>query len=210
MSFRSVFVAVVIAFALILAAFLINRARPRVETEQPNAALVRATGKCAECHARTQYSVVHEYEMSMHARKGVNCLECHQPAAGQKSMAHHGFTITTQVTPGNCRSCHENIYQQFLHSRHAAPAWAAVYGEKGLTPEQVNFSEQYQPGGVNRAPNPVGVLETGTTGTPSTTPTTSETWAAFRAKAIRCTSLRCSWASDDSTITSPSALRWAS
>ena len=31
MSFRSVFIAVVIAFALILGAFLINRARPRVE-----------------------------------------------------------------------------------------------------------------------------------------------------------------------------------
>ncbi len=74
MSFRSVFIAVVIAFALILGAFLINRARPRVETEQPTAALVRATGKCAECHLRTQYSVVHEYEMSMHAQRGVNCL----------------------------------------------------------------------------------------------------------------------------------------
>ena len=83
MSFRPVFLAVVIAFALILAAFLLNRARPRVETDQPSADLVRATGKCAECHARTQYSVVHEYEMSAHARKGVNCLDCHQPATGQ-------------------------------------------------------------------------------------------------------------------------------
>ena len=69
MSFRSVFVAVVIAFALILAAFLINRARPKFETEQPSADLVRATGKCAECHARTQYSVVHEYEMSTARQK---------------------------------------------------------------------------------------------------------------------------------------------
>ena len=32
MSFRSVFLAVVIAFALILAGFLVNRARPKVET----------------------------------------------------------------------------------------------------------------------------------------------------------------------------------
>ena len=53
MSFRSVFLAVVVAFALILAAFLINRARPKSETEQPTADFVRATGKCAECHART-------------------------------------------------------------------------------------------------------------------------------------------------------------
>jgi hypothetical protein len=64
MSFRSAFLAVVIAFALILSGFHINRQRPSVETAQPTAGFVRASGKCAECHARLQYSVVHEYEMS--------------------------------------------------------------------------------------------------------------------------------------------------
>jgi len=161
MSFRPVFIAVTIAFALILAAFLINRARPRVETEQATGALVRATGKCAECHARTQYSVVHEYELSLHAAKGVNCLECHQPAANQERKDHHGFVIAAKLTAGNCRSCHEAIYQQFLHSRHAAPAWAAIYGEKGLTPEQVNLSEMYQPGGTRRPPHPFVQAEGG-------------------------------------------------
>src|SRR5215470_178255 len=101
MSFRSVFIAVVIAFALIVSAFLINRARPKVETEQPSAELVRATGQCAECHSRMQYSVVHQYEMSLHARKGVNCLDCHQPAAGQGKKEHHGFVISTALTAGN-------------------------------------------------------------------------------------------------------------
>jgi hydroxylamine dehydrogenase len=162
MSFRSVFIAVVIAFALILGAFLINRARPRVETEQPGTEFVRASGKCAECHARLQYSVVHEYEMSQHAQKGVNCLECHQPAPGQDKKDHHGFVIASvRLTAGNCRGCHEQIYQQFLHSRHAAPSWAAIYGEKGLTPEQVNFSETYQPGGTRRPPHPFVVSEGG-------------------------------------------------
>ena len=159
MSFRSVFIAVVLAFALIVAAFLLNRARPKVETQQPTADLVRATGKCAECHARTQYSVVHEYEMSMHARKGVNCLDCHQPAAEQEKRDHHGFVISSKLTAGNCRGCHESIYQQFLRSRHAAPSWAAVHGEQGLTPEQVNFSETYQPGGTRRPANPLAQLE---------------------------------------------------
>jgi hydroxylamine dehydrogenase len=159
MSFRSVFVAVIIAFALILAAFLVNRARPKAETAQPNAVFVRATGKCAECHSRTQYSVVHEYEMSKHAAKGVTCLDCHQTAAGQEKKDHHGFAISAKLTAGNCRSCHEAIYQQFLHSRHAGPSWAAVYGERSLTPEQVNFSEQFQPGGTRRPPNPIAQLE---------------------------------------------------
>ena len=161
MQFRSVFVAVVIAFALILGAFLINRDRPAVETAQPAPEFVRATGKCAECHSETQYSVVHEYEMSMHARKGVNCLDCHQPTQGQQKQDHHGFVISAKLTPGNCRSCHENIYQQFLHSRHAAPSWAAIYGEKGLSPEQVNFSETYQPGGTRRPAHPFVQLEGG-------------------------------------------------
>ncbi len=159
MMFRSVFIAVVIATALIVSAFLINRARPQVETEQPSAALVRASGKCAECHVRQQYSVVHEYEMSVHAQKGVNCLDCHQPADRQEKQDHHGFVISTRLTAGNCRSCHEPIYQEFLRSRHAAPSWAAVYGEAGLSPEQVNFSEQYQPGGTRRPAHPLVAIE---------------------------------------------------
>jgi PEP-utilising enzyme, PEP-binding domain len=44
MPFRPVFIAIVIAFARILGAFLIQRARPRVELDQPNANFVRATG----------------------------------------------------------------------------------------------------------------------------------------------------------------------
>jgi hydroxylamine dehydrogenase len=159
MRFRSVFIAVSIAFALVLAAFLVNHARPQVETEQPSAQFVRASGKCAECHARTQYSIVHEYEMSKHAQKGINCLDCHQPAPGQKGKEHNGFTIVSTLTAGNCRRCHEDIYQQFLHSRHAAVAWAAVRGDKDFTPEQINFAETYQPGGVKRPPHPFNTLE---------------------------------------------------
>src|ERR1051326_835526 len=161
MSFRPVFIAVVISFGLIVAAFLMNRARPRVETAQPTADFVRASGKCAECHLQQQYSVVHEYEMSMHAQKGINCLDCHQPADGQQKKDHHGFVVSTTLTAGNCRSCHESIYQEFLRSRHAAPSWAAVYGQQGLRPEQVEFSETYQPGGTRRPPHPLTTIEGG-------------------------------------------------
>jgi len=159
MSFRSVFIAIMIGFALIVAAFMINRRRPKIETDQPNASLVRATGKCAECHLRKQYSVVHEYEMSRHGEKGVTCLDCHQPAPNQKGKDHNGFTITAQMTSGNCRSCHEGEYQEFQRSRHAAVSWAAVYGAEGLSAEQVSFAEKYQPGYANRPPHPFVKLE---------------------------------------------------
>jgi formate-dependent nitrite reductase cytochrome c552 subunit len=67
-----------------------------------------------------QYTVVHEYEMSKHAQKGVNCLDCHQPVAGQEKEDHHDFVIAKgHLTAANCRGCHEQIYQQFLRSRIA-------------------------------------------------------------------------------------------
>lgn len=159
MSFRSVFVALVIGFGLVLGGYLVNRQRPTFDTDRPTMALVRASGKCAECHTRQQHAIVHEYEMSMHAEKGVNCLDCHQPAVNQEKSEHHGFTISKVVTAANCRSCHETIYQQFLRSRHAAPSWAAVYGEEGLTAEQVSFSEKYHPGACKRGANPLVSLE---------------------------------------------------
>ena len=161
MSFRSVFIALVIGFSLVLAALLINAQRPQAEVNQPNVSLVRATGKCAECHSRTQHSVVHEYEMSAHAAKNVTCLDCHQPATGQEKADHHSFVISKTVTAANCRSCHESIYQQFLRSRHAAPSWAAVYGEKGLSVEQVSFSEKFHPGASKRAANALVDIEGG-------------------------------------------------
>ncbi len=161
MTFRSVFVAVVIGFALIIGAFLINSKRPSIETEKPNAAFIRASGKCAECHYQQQYSVVHEYDMSAHARKGINCLECHAPAENQQKRDHHGFVIAARMTAGNCRSCHESIYQEFLRSRHAAVSWTAIYGEKGLSPQQAAFAQQYHPGYVKRPPHPFLALEGG-------------------------------------------------
>ncbi len=161
MPFRNVFIALVIAFALIVGAFLVHRARPRTEVDQPNAAFVKATGKCAECHSRQQYSIVHEYEMSKHATVGVNCLDCHQPQQGQEKdkLDHNGFVITAHLTPANCKACHDQIYQEFVRSRHAAPSWAAVFGAEGLTAEQAEFSEKLHPGYVKRPANALAKLE---------------------------------------------------
>jgi hydroxylamine dehydrogenase len=161
MNFRTVFIAIVIATGLIVSAYLVNSKRPRVVVEQPNAAFIRASGKCAECHRNLQYSIVHEFEIGAHAKKAVVCLDCHQVAQGQTGTNHYNFVINSKVTPANCRSCHETIYQQFLHSRHAAASWAAVAGDQDFTPEQVAFAEQYQPGGVKRPPHPLTMLEGG-------------------------------------------------
>lgn len=161
MSFRSVFIALVIGFGLMFAGLVVNRQRPAVDIQEPTAALVRASGKCAECHTQQHFAVVHEYELSAHAAKGINCLECHQPAKNQDKADHHGFVIAKQVTSANCRGCHEAEYQQFVRSRHGAPSWAAVYGEAGLPAEHVAFSEQFHPGSCKRPPNSLVSLEGG-------------------------------------------------
>ena len=159
MSFRGVFIAIVVGTALLIASLVLNSYRPKMITQQPTAALVRASCKCAACHSNLQYSVVHEYELSRHAQQKINCLDCHQPAEGQEHQEHHSLVIARHLTAANCRSCHERIYQQFLRSRHAAPAWAAVYGEKDFKAEQVAFGEKFHPGAIKRPQNPLVDLE---------------------------------------------------
>jgi hydroxylamine dehydrogenase len=159
MAFRSVFFAVFLGTALILAAWLLHSRRPAVEVAQPTAAMVAATGKCATCHLQETSAVVHEFERSAHAREGVNCLDCHRPGPGQEAVEHRGFTISEQVTAGSCAACHQTEYDQFLRSRHAAPAFAAVRGAEPFTEEQVAFAERFHPGAVQRPPNALAVQE---------------------------------------------------
>lgn len=159
MSFRGIFLAVLLSTALIAAALLINARRPAVETAQPTASLVKASGKCAECHRNETEAMVVEYESSRHATQGVNCLDCHRPVENQEGVEHRGFTIAKTLTAANCAQCHQREYEQFLRSRHAAPAYAAVVGPAPFTPEQIAWAEQYHPGGVQRPPNPLVALE---------------------------------------------------
>jgi len=97
--------------------------------------------------------------MSRHAARNVSCLDCHQPAAGQESMDHNGFTISTSLTSKNCAACHPAEYEQFLRSRHAAPAMAALTGSAGFTPEQIAAAERYHPGMVERPANALALRE---------------------------------------------------
>ena len=158
-SFRSVFVAVFVATALVVAAFLVQARRPRVEVLQARPEAVRATGKCAACHREETAAIVQEYELSRHAATGTTCLDCHGAVEGQDRLDHRGFVLARQVTAKNCSQCHATEYQEFLRSRHAAPAYAAVLGPSAFTPDQVAFSEQYNPGAVRRPPNPLTGIE---------------------------------------------------
>ncbi len=168
MPFKAVFVSDVIGSALIVGAVILNARRPGIGNPsrggaflagQPTASFVRASGKCAECHRHETAAIVHQYEMSAHAAQGVSCLDCHNAVEGQTAIDHKGFTISTQLTAANCRTCHTTEYEQYLRSRHASPAWAAVAGPHDFTAEQLAFGERYHPGWVDRPANALAQLE---------------------------------------------------
>jgi hydroxylamine dehydrogenase len=159
MSFKSVFIAIFAGTALVVAAMIVQNRRPVAERGLPSAELVRATGRCADCHRQETASVVHQYERSEHSAVNVNCLDCHQPVEGQEPLEHRGFTIATELTSLNCQQCHTTQYDQFARSRHAAPAWAAVHGSQDFTEEQIAFGERYHEGAVERNANGLALLE---------------------------------------------------
>jgi len=159
MRFRSVFIAVVLGTALVVAALVVHERRPALERNEPTPALAEATGKCAECHRRETSAIVVEFEQSRHAQKGVNCLDCHHPVEGQPGVDHNGFFIAKALTAKNCAQCHAREYEQYARSRHAAPAWASVNGPKDFSPEQLAQSERYHPTWVNRTPMGIGAVE---------------------------------------------------
>ena len=158
-SFRAVFVAVFLGTAIVIAAFLVSSKRPGDVRSHASAAAVVATGKCAECHQRETSAVVHEFERSRHAEKGITCLDCHKPAEGQESLDHRGFVIAKHPTAKNCAQCHPTEYEQYARSRHAGPSWAAVTGTGGFTLAQIEEGERWHPGSIRRAPNKVAELE---------------------------------------------------
>lgn len=91
------FIALVLGTSAIVVALLVNARRPAVEVDQPSTDLVRATGKCAECHREETSAIVQQYEGSRHAERAVTCLDCHRPAAGQQGVEHKGFTIVAAL-----------------------------------------------------------------------------------------------------------------
>lgn len=158
-TFSSVFIAVFLGTALIVAALLLNQHRPALDVNQPSGAFIKATGKCANCHRRETSAIVAQYEQSRHAMAGISCLDCHKPVDNQQKVDHKGFVIATALTSKNCAECHKTEVDQFLRSRHAAPSWGAVAGAKDFSPEQVAFAEKIHKGSVNRPPNALAMLE---------------------------------------------------
>ena len=134
MPFKNVFVAVALGTALVVAAFLVNAQRPRVERDQPSAALVEASGKCAECHRR-ETSGDRRRVRAEHARR--RRASTASIAIGRVEGRTRRWTTAASRSPRRsrrrtARSATRREYDQFTRSRHAAAVVGGGERREGL------------------------------------------------------------------------------
>lgn len=75
---------------------------------------------CVDCHKELSPSFVKEWQISSHAKTGVDCYSCHKAKKSDPdAMEHNGFTIAVLVTPKDCRRCHAKEVAEMTGSHHA-------------------------------------------------------------------------------------------
>lgn len=112
-----------------------NELQTRLPTLSAVSASFGENKACVDCHSKKSPGIVKLHDDSKHAGRGVTCLDCHKPVAGQKAMTkvHHDVAIVAKATPKNCARCHAAEVKEFAKSSHAAKSWYAVEGAKGFT-----------------------------------------------------------------------------
>jgi len=100
---------------------------------------IEVTDSCVECHgnpdflvtAKKLYDYFQEWNLSVHRQEGVSCEDCHggNSDAHDKKTAHgtavsggltSGSAVSFENIPATCGGCHDDIYQGFRKSNHAA------------------------------------------------------------------------------------------
>jgi len=108
--------------------------------------------KCATCHQRVTPDIVLQFASSIMAQSDVKCEDCHAVnRSNPMGHDHEGFFITSNPTPKQCRHCHVKETNEYLHSRHAGPAWMALTGFDDFTTEQRELTEEIPE--LTRGPN---------------------------------------------------------
>ena len=71
------------------------------------ASVPAASRQCVDCHSQVSTGIVDHWKGSIHADKGVACVDCHKAEAKDADMfSHYGAQIATIVTPRDCARCH--------------------------------------------------------------------------------------------------------
>jgi hypothetical protein len=128
-------VIVILGFALVIQT--IGKAGQPSEVGQVNV-LADSDDPCVVCHKNATPGIVDQFGHSTMAGAKVNCSDCHVVNADYPdAKEHEGAYILSSPTAAMCQKCHQAEVAQFENSRHALPAYVAVFGSKDLSPEQM-------------------------------------------------------------------------
>jgi hypothetical protein len=84
-------------------------------------AVPASSRNCVDCHGQSTPGIVDHWKGSTHAETGVGCVDCHQSRDGDADgFVHYGRLIATVVTPRDCSRCHQQVFEEFSKSHHAA------------------------------------------------------------------------------------------
>jgi hypothetical protein len=80
-----------------------------------------AAQTCIECHKKETPGIVGDWQLSKHARNGVECSACH----GEAHTSAADATEARIPTPETCGECHAERVAEFKEGKHAL-AWTAM------------------------------------------------------------------------------------
>ncbi len=91
------------------------------------------TPRCLECHREKKVglSAIRDWSRSKHAENDVGCADCHLPVPGVPDEIANTRSrcedprVRRQVSPENCRDCHDEQVSQFEVGKHSL-AWVAM------------------------------------------------------------------------------------
>lgn len=132
---------VVLVVGMSLLLVIVNQAGKVVESGTVNA-LTQSKDPCITCHFDTSIGIVEQFGRSSMAAAKVTCRDCHTVSQDYPgAQAHEDAYILASPTTGMCGKCHETEVAEFNQSRHALPAYVAVFGSQHL---DVDLLAMYQ------------------------------------------------------------------
>jgi len=99
----------------------VTRRKAEAGIGEAHVVVPESSKQCIECHAQTTPAIIDHWKGSTHAATGVGCIECHQAHPDDADgFDHYGQRMATIVTPLDCSRCHQQIFEEFSRSHHAA------------------------------------------------------------------------------------------
>lgn len=134
-------------------AFIISAIGQSIQPESGDGrqnVLQNSTNECVTCHQRTTPGIVEQYGHSTMAAANVTCQDCHEVEDGYPgAIEHEGTFVLNQPTTAKCATCHQSEVLQFNQSRHALPAYIAMWGTEDLSEEHLAMYEAIPEGGFS-------------------------------------------------------------